>query len=301
MKFKTFVFASLLFIILTITVSTPALAGFTIRLEKDLPMSEVTGGVPSNITFTLYESELTPTPIATQTFPGGSWSADYDFAKYSGASPESIVRVSADFTNTDLLTKDMTLWLEMKIDDVVKGPRELVRQEAWALFAREAVYTFNPLYPDGLQGIIPIMTNLVIPYTVPAGKNLHMLNCTTSGGNYILINGFALPRSSGCNPHTIAGEGDVISEQTGAAFIMNGYLVDAKVSPITIGISAPVPYTIPAGKNLFINHPASFLVDGTLINITPDLNPHPIILGPGMVLSVNGLHLVGINGFLVDQ
>ena len=138
MKFRNSVFSSLFFIILTILLTSPALAGFTIKIDKDLPQSSV-AGVPGSLTFTLYATEITPTPLATQTFTSGTWKADYDFTQFKGAAPEAMVTFSADFTNTDTLTKDMVLWVEMEIDGIVKGSRELISQETWALFAVEAV------------------------------------------------------------------------------------------------------------------------------------------------------------------
>ena len=138
MKFRNSVFSSLLFIILTILLTSPALAGFTIKIDKDLPQSSV-AGVPGNLTFTLYATETTLTPLATQVFTSGTWKADYDFTQFKGAAPEAMVTFSADFTNTDTLTKDMVLWVEMEIDGIVKGSRELISQETWALFAVEAV------------------------------------------------------------------------------------------------------------------------------------------------------------------
>ena len=147
MKFKNIFFTSLLSIILTIIFTTPGLAGFTIRIDKDLAKSAVVG-VPGTLTFNIYDSEFATTAIATQTFPSGSWSADYDFTNYSGAAPESMATFSAEFTNTDLLTKDTTLWLEMKIDGVLKGPRELIKQEVWALFAVEAANADDVLDKD---------------------------------------------------------------------------------------------------------------------------------------------------------
>ncbi len=105
--------------------------------------------VPSAVSFNIYETELTPSPIVSQTFPAGSWSADHNFSK----SMQGIIRFKVDFTNTASLAKDTQLWLEIELDGVVKGAREQIGQETWALFAEEAVYADIAGDADTLDGI----------------------------------------------------------------------------------------------------------------------------------------------------
>lgn len=172
--------------------------------------------------------------------------------------------------------------------------------------------SFNPQYPDGLTGIVPIQEDISSPYTVPAGKNLHILNC--AGVNFIVINGLSVIVSNStllpqC-PHVIAGEGDVVSEFYGTPFLISGYLVNTKVTPITFQLddsqSTPVTYTVPAGKNFFLLKSSnSFVIDGIALTGSNSgrfrHNNLSLIAGSGMVLSAFTNELSVINGYLADQ
>lgn len=129
------VFVSLI-ILSALWLTSVAYAGFAIRLAKDVPRSEIPS-VPNTVTFDIYNSAIATIPVASQTFPRGEWSADYDFSKFTTI-PQDMVRVKVNFTNTDTLTKDMELWVEIKLDGVIKGERGRVKNEAWALFSEES-------------------------------------------------------------------------------------------------------------------------------------------------------------------
>ncbi len=117
-----------------------------IKLEKNVPIGEVfleptetddASVAPNAITFRIYESELASTPIASQTFPEGSWTVDYVY--HQAIFPtDSMVRFGVDFTNTEALTIEMDLWVDLLLYGEVKGARERIKQAAWALFAEEA-------------------------------------------------------------------------------------------------------------------------------------------------------------------
>lgn len=137
MKIHRYSFMLVCAVLCLFLIGSAADAASIIRLEKDVPRSALTGA-PDNVTFELFDSNTAPTPVATQTFPRGQWWADYDFTKF-GAAPQSMVRFKADFSNTDGLTIDMELWVEIKLDGVLKGPRERVKKECWALFSEQAL------------------------------------------------------------------------------------------------------------------------------------------------------------------
>ena len=126
--------------------STAAYAG--LKLEKDLPMSQVTS-VPSSIIFKVFESEVAATPVTSQTFPSGKWEVDYDFSKYPPGA--AMARVRVDFTNTAPLTRNMDLWMEMWWNGAVRGPREKLKDIAWALFAKESLFAVNADTLDGIH------------------------------------------------------------------------------------------------------------------------------------------------------
>lgn len=134
-KKSFFIFIALIFLLVISLISTVD-AGFPITLVKDVPKSEITV-VPTNVTFNIYDSATATIPIASQTFPKGEWAADYGFTKIITIS-QNMVRFRVNFTNTDFITKDMELWTEIKLDGVVKGARELVKSETWALFSEES-------------------------------------------------------------------------------------------------------------------------------------------------------------------
>jgi hypothetical protein len=133
MKTHKYLLVVILLFASTLLLTSIAFSGFSIRLEKDVAQSELTG-VPSNISFNIYDSETGTTIIASQTFPLGEWSADHNFTKFDTIS-KPIVRFRADFTETDALTRDMELWFEIELDGVVKGQRERVPNRAWAMFS----------------------------------------------------------------------------------------------------------------------------------------------------------------------
>ncbi len=138
-KRQKILFMIVLVVISTLVLSSIVSGGFSIRLEKDVAMSEIeASGVPTKITFNIYETKgPNYILVATQDFFSGQFAADYEFWKFPPG--EDTVRIIVDFTNTDAITKDMELWVEMEFDGVVKGARELLKQEAWAMFAEESV------------------------------------------------------------------------------------------------------------------------------------------------------------------
>ncbi|MBC2694157.1 MAG: hypothetical protein HF982_02540 [Desulfobacteraceae bacterium] len=136
MKIKNSLLVVISLIISLSLLASVVYAGFSIRLEKDIPMCEILA-VPNNVTFKIYDSATALTPLTSQTFLAGEWSADHDFWKFTTIA-EDMVRFKVDFTNTDSLTKDMELWIEIELDGVVKGERERIKNEAWALFSVES-------------------------------------------------------------------------------------------------------------------------------------------------------------------
>lgn len=138
MKTKKTLLVVIFLIVSSMLLVSVVYAGFSIRLEKDIPMSELSA-VPTTITFKIYDSDVAPTPIASQTFSSGEWTADYNFYKFTTFA-QDMVRFKADFSNTDCLTKDMELWLEIELDGVVKGERESIKNEARAMFSDDTKF-----------------------------------------------------------------------------------------------------------------------------------------------------------------
>lgn len=124
----------------------------------------------------------------------------------------------------------------------------------------------DPKYPDGLIGQVPLIQRVsqTSPYTVPAGKNLYIVNIAgsnhrcgvmrmycylTATGASNLLNPFL---SDPINP-IILGPGTVVASTSSAiAFDINGFLVAAQVIPVATDLAPGASYTIPGGMNLHL-------------------------------------------------
>jgi len=51
--------------------------------------------LPDQITFNLYDSKTALTPIATQTFPKGKYTVDFEFSKSDGFTPGTVAKFKA--------------------------------------------------------------------------------------------------------------------------------------------------------------------------------------------------------------
>ena len=70
-----------------------------IPLQKDVFLGEPILGpedLPDEVTFNLYDSETALNPIATQTFPKGEYTVDFEFSKSDGLTSGYVSRIKAD-------------------------------------------------------------------------------------------------------------------------------------------------------------------------------------------------------------
>jgi len=246
-----------------------------IRVEKDLPANMVSP-VPTYVTFDLYDSITSATPVATQTFARGQWWADYNFSRFS-TGPESMVRLKADFTNLTTLTGIVELWVDIKLDGVVKGSRERLKREYWALFSEQAVEAthaqvadYTP-YADTLDGMdsSEFLT----------GAHTHSGSDITSGTVAAARIASTIARDNEIMPAVLAGDGsgstldaDTLDGMESSAFltgahthsgsdITTGTVADARIA-FTIARDAEIMGEVLAGDG-----PGSGLnadmVDGT--------------------------------------
>jgi len=121
--------------------------------------------------------------------------------------------------------------------------------------------TFNPDYPDGADSLLRVneILNTTKSYTVPAGKNFHLLHfdvehdVSVNGGlvyGELYVNGDGVVIS---NQPFVLGPGAVISTNVislDSAWII-GYLATPVVSSVAVNLTGN-PYTVPAGKTLYI-------------------------------------------------
>ena len=179
-------------------------------------------------------------------------------------------------------------------------------------------------YPDGFNNVTHIAVgNLSVnPYTVPSGKNLYITNYyskQSSGNEKLKIDGLTV-----YGPHSnesgyalvrplVAGTGSVItSTNTEVNTAINGFLVNAGVTPVTVGNLGANPYTVPLGKTLFLMNYYSkqssgnekLKIDGITV-----YGPHsnesgyalqiPLQAGPGSVVTSTNTEVnTGFNGYL---
>jgi len=96
-----------------------------IPIQKDVFLEypiTTTEDLPNQITFNLYDSESALTPIATQTFPKGKYTVDFEFSKSDGTTSGTVARIKANFTNKleinddpDTSTKVKEIWVGVEV------------------------------------------------------------------------------------------------------------------------------------------------------------------------------------------
>jgi hypothetical protein len=173
-------------------------------------------------------------------------------------------------------------------------------------------------YPDGFASITPVtLVDLSSsPYTVPAGKNLYI---TKIGGPHnLLIDGIVFPSGYDnyiINQPYIAHAGQTVAIEYNVTSL-NGFLVDADVTPIVENGLDTTHYIVPAGKNLFITNlylyypgasslaSAVLTIDGIDIAGAGNMDyvplDQPIVAGEGQEISSSRDQLA-INGYLRDN
>ena len=175
-------------------------------------------------------------------------------------------------------------------------------------------------YPDGLNGD-PVLIDLIAgPYTVPTGKNLYIQHLHTVNANSIKIqinntDAIAAGTKTLETPY-IVKSGDVIDlSLTGqfTEFNISGILIPQQqdINPVLIDLIAG-PYTVPTGKNLYIQHLHTVNANSIKIQInntdaiaagTKTLEtPYIVKSGDVIDLSFIGQFVeFNISGYLVDE
>ena len=134
----------------------------SIPIEKDVLLEFPIQGaedLPDAVTFSLYDSEDAVTPLATQAFPRGEYTLDFDFNKSDGLSSGTIARFKVNFTNklnlgdsADTAEQPKEIWAEFSVGDSVMGSRSLLPDDAMVqlLLASDAsIATYLTLAYEG--------------------------------------------------------------------------------------------------------------------------------------------------------
>ncbi len=138
---------------------------------------------------------------------------------------------------------------------------------------------FNFSFPDGTDNITPITMDslLLVPYTVPAGYNLYITKfyigaayngSLTIDGIVVFSSGNKQSYSRSLIIPLIAGSGSMVKAADNNSSI-NGFLIKAKVTPITLKNLYTTSYVVPQGYTFYItNIYSSYGADGIKIDNT---------------------------------
>ena len=185
--------------------------------------------------FSLYESESAPAPLATQDFPRGEYSLDFDFSKSDGLSAGSVARLKVNFSSkldlekaVDSSGKPKELWAELSVDNTVIGKRERIPDEPMVklLLASDAsIATYLTLAYEGDEN--PITTIYKdLPISSIDGVNSlkdYFSAVTTAGGAAITADTAAENWvDSGANVYTLGSVGIGSEPGIGKAQITGG-------------------------------------------------------------------------------
>jgi hypothetical protein len=175
-------------------------------------------------------------------------------------------------------------------------------------------------YPDGLAGLTPVTFQVYSghDYLVATGKNLYITNVYNPGGYELRVAGYGIMNVTGnanAKLPIIVGASQYVSSSAsaGSPLTINGFLVDALVTPVTASTSES-SYTVPSGKllvitNIYTNRSEfpywDLTIDGAIVyraavsGQTFALD-QPILAGEGQLLNTSApyTHAIVINGYL---
>lgn len=136
--------------------------------------------------------------------------------------------------------------------------------------------TFNFSFPDGTENITPITMDSLLstPYTVPTGYNLYITRfyIGTSNNGSLTIDGIVVFSSSNYYYYSrslfqplMAGAGSAVKAADNNSSI-NGFLIKAKVTPLTLKNLYTTSYVVPQGYTFYITNIYSNTADGIMID-----------------------------------
>jgi hypothetical protein len=135
-----------------------------IKLEKEVgivvPVTGVTD-MPNEVTLRMYNSNTAATPLTSQTFLRGEYSAYYNIIKSDGLTEMNIVKFEIKFTNfdkfldyLDIVKKTENFWIEVDFDGRLIGQREqLDRQLTNQILATVNAQTADTSDPPSAQSV----------------------------------------------------------------------------------------------------------------------------------------------------
>jgi hypothetical protein len=190
-------------------------------IQKDIHLGSQIFGIedlPDEITVSLYDSESAITPLATQIFPRGKYSLDFEFNKSNGVVLGPIARLSVDFSDKldmgddpDNPNRVKEIWAEVRIGGETIGDKTKIPDEAMVklLLASDAsIATYLTLAYEGdgnpittIYKDLPLasgssasdyITSMFGSYSSPANASIQSLTSPfweQSGNNIFYNNG----------------------------------------------------------------------------------------------------------------
>jgi hypothetical protein len=133
-----------------------------IKLEKEVGIVVPVAGVtdmPNEVTLRMYDSNTAATPLTSQTFLRGEYSAYYNIIKSDGLTEMNVVKFEIKFTNfdkfldyLDIVKKTENFWIEVDFDGKLIGQREqLDRQTTNQILATVNAQTADTSDPSSAQ------------------------------------------------------------------------------------------------------------------------------------------------------
>lgn len=192
---------------------------------------------------------------------------------------------------------------------------------SWLLLGAASARAEDPKYPDGLIGQVPVIQRVsqATPYTVPAGKNLYILNIAGSNHRCGMARVYCYLTATGAgnllNPYLsdpvnpiLLGPGSVVASTSPAiAFDLNGFLVAAKVEPVVRTLAPGASYFVPSGMTLHLLRlgvslsaiaPSNLTVGGVGVSVS---TAEPVPVAGGQTLVNSGESWVTVVGYLKPQ
>ena len=165
-------------------------------------------------------------------------------------------------------------WLQLTVGtDSAMTPRLKLYSVPYAVNASSADFAAtaaNLAFPEGLSGLVPVQQriSLTATYTVPVGRNFHLISVGSAtavcngpngyatwcdlkatGGSSLLQQGGYWQRYS----HNILGPGTVLSSTSSAiSFDISGFTIPAAVQIVLMDLAPGGSYTVPNGVNLYL-------------------------------------------------
>jgi len=198
-------------------------AAYRISLKKsgflwdDIPFNTSWDG---SITFKLYDGELASVPVASQTFPWGTWFGVLGGMTVLPVMNDQEATIKVEFTNTAALTKTPDLWMELFMNGSKIGIRDNVRHAVWSLFAKEAEKADDADTVDGVHAADLEESSEIISKIASHASNqsAHHVKTTTFSELTDFASDAQIPNNITVDHAATAGDADMVDGKHASEF-----------------------------------------------------------------------------------